>query len=311
MQLRLVRGARLGLVVLLGLLVLGAWFDVGPFGRLWPAQQGVASSREFAHHVWAPGRQTAILVLSTPCESCLQNTGFYQTLTKASPGKFDVIATFDTSVSDGTGYLKALDISVSQVIHASRRSLGVESLPTLLLVDDIGRERRRWEGILNSLQRAEIAEALGFGLPAASAAVPSASLRAQAGSAATPLERQSVAAPSVNSLKDALDDPGQLVIVDSRPRSEFGLSHLDGSINIPYDELTVRIPHEIDTSKNVFVFCDHCRECEKAISKVASRDLCRRTLDELRSLGFPNAVVIDATLKELNAAGVRVVPGAR
>ena len=48
----------------------------------------------------------------------------------------------------------------------------------------------------------------------------------------------------------------QIALIDVRERGPYNFIHLDGALNIPASELTIRGPHEIDKSKPLLVFCN-------------------------------------------------------
>lgn len=296
------------------LLGLAAWLDMGPFGRLWPAARGLSSLAQFRQHEWRQDGQTLVLALSVQCQECLQSYGFYKELSKAAPGKFDMIAAFDDDPEEGQRRLRALDIAVQQVALVPKQALGIDATPALLLVDGRGFIKQRWIGLLNSLQRNEVASSLGIVLPTGEAPVQSAVVPipiAPPGSIAPlgpgPSAPSISEKPSVSRLKTAFASPARAVIIDVRTRDAFKQLRIDGAINIPRDELVIRLLHEVDLAKSVFLFCDQCEECERVIPSVAQRVLCRLSLDVLRDLGALDVVVIDATLNELKAAGIFLI----
>lgn len=58
---------------------------------------------------------------------------------------------------------------------------------------------------------------------------------------------------SVEDAKDAFD-AGTATIVDVRDPESFQAGHIAGAINIPYDELTVRL-NELDPNKLILTYC--------------------------------------------------------
>jgi hypothetical protein len=75
------------------------------------------------------------------------------------------------------------------------------------------------------------------------------------------------------------DWPGQ--ILDVRDRRSFALSHREGARNIPFDELPVRAPAELDLSRPVLVDCDERRP-----------DLCRIAGAQLIEEGFSEVRIL-------------------
>ncbi len=82
-------------------------------------------------------------------------------------------------------------------------------------------------------------------------------------------------------VKAALDTGARLVLVDARPRSDWLISHLPGSVPVPYyevDQLVAKLPND---GTWVIAYCG----CPHAASG--------KVMDALRQRGFKNTAVID------------------
>ncbi|MEZ5318425.1 MAG: hypothetical protein R2752_13575 [Vicinamibacterales bacterium] len=289
-------------------------FGLGPLADLGPAR-GLRSVPQFARYPWRQDGPTVVLALSTRCQACLQNTGFYRDLASAAEGKFDLIATFDEPGEEAQRRLGALGISAPTVMTIPHAALGVDDVPALLLVDGQGGIKASWNGPLTAVQQREVAAALGITLPTPAAApvanAPESVAPDSKAAVAQTGEAAEVERPSVRALRAAYAKPGENVILDIRAQDQFRLRHLDGSANIPWDELRIRAVHEIDQAKTVFVQCSRCPTCEKNYASVASSDVCVKSLERLGELGFRHVEAIDATLDDLAKAGFRLIEGAR
>lgn len=84
-----------------------------------------------------------------------------------------------------------------------------------------------------------------------------------------------------------LERSGGLTVLDVRDRDLFSRNHLDGAVNIPLDELFIRLRHEVDQSRPLIVDCGRL-----------SNSLCGAVGKSQATKGF----------KQLIATGVRQNP---
>src|ERR1043165_2244799 len=82
-------------------------------------------------------------------------------------------------------------------------------------------------------------------------------------------------------LKQALDQHQNLVALDGQPRGEYAAGHIPAAKNIPYDELEVRAPNELQQDVRIVTYC-RCQGDTR-------RDMARQGLN---SLGFKGAVFL-------------------
>lgn len=78
---------------------------------------------------------------------------------------------------------------------------------------------------------------------------------------------------------DELDrkDPDAITLIDVSSEAEFLFGHIEGAVNIPVDELRDRL-HEIDTSKEVIVYCQVGQRGYTAARILAQRGILARNL---------------------------------
>ena len=82
-------------------------------------------------------------------------------------------------------------------------------------------------------------------------------------------------------LKQALDQHQGLIVLDVRPRAEYAAGHIPVAKNIPYDELEVRAPNELQQDVRIVTYC-RCQDDTRS-------DMARQLLN---SLGFKGAVFL-------------------
>ena len=89
---------------------------------------------------------------------------------------------------------------------------------------------------------------------------------------------------------------GEVMVLDVRPKDEFGLGHLPGAVNIPLREIKARLS-KLKRSQEIIAYC-RGPYCVLSYEAVAA----------LRRLGF-KARRLEDGLPEWRAAGLPVVTG--
>jgi len=57
-------------------------------------------------------------------------------------------------------------------------------------------------------------------------------------------------------VKDAIDSHKDIVLLDVRTEDEYSINHIQGSINIPFDQISERVEKEIvNKKKTIYVYC--------------------------------------------------------
>jgi phage shock protein E len=85
------------------------------------------------------------------------------------------------------------------------------------------------------------------------------------------------------------------VIIDVRTNSEYAMGHLEGAINIPYDEIGRKIGSFVqDKSQKIYVYCRTGRR-----SKIAK--------ESLEKLGYNNVVDLGTLKDAANSLSTKIV----
>ena len=229
---------------------------------------------------------TVVLALSVHCKWCSESADLYRRIGEASSGRANVVAIFPEMTSEANKYLKALGVTVPSVKQAPFAKLGITATPTIWVVDSQGRIKRNWRGKLSDDREEEVFAAI-------------AGKDSPSRSAATLLDGDSLIARSKRN-----DDPQ---LLDIRPRERFAQGHLEGSLNIPNDELDARARRELTPEIDVAVYCHYCSPCEAQAYAESAPTYCSSGIEHLRRLGFDRVLVVNADLASLSSKGLKVV----
>jgi thioredoxin-related protein len=101
--------------------------------------------------------KTIILALKKGCHFCSESAGFYQKVVDAAAKTGTrVIAVFPHSVEEGQGYLKELNVPITEMKQADFANLSVGGTPTLILTDKSGQVTKAWLGKLPPDKETEV-----------------------------------------------------------------------------------------------------------------------------------------------------------
>jgi rhodanese-related sulfurtransferase len=182
-----------------------------------------------------PEETGIVLVLHPTCKYCTASAPFYRRLIERTKGATTVRvhAVFPPDV-DGAAYLRDLDLPIPHSTIDFRTN-GVSMTPTLVIVSGEGGVRWLWQGQLTVNQEANVMSRVVFYVNQSRASVSAdeALAKARAGTA---------------------------ILVDVRERAQFSAGHAGGALNIPVDELEARAANELDSGREVFLYCDTARE---------------------------------------------------
>ncbi len=98
---------------------------------------------------------SVVLGISTSCPYCNASAPFYRQLTDRFRGRVDVYAVLPESPAKATQYLSGEGLSVHEV-SAQLNSIGVDSTPTLLIVDGHGTVKDAWVGMQDQVGQQKI-----------------------------------------------------------------------------------------------------------------------------------------------------------
>jgi|SRR5881394_4130736 len=177
---------------------------------------------------WNESPKTLVTVLVERSAACSMSSEFYRRLQKETQGRTDVrfIAIFPDRFDDINGFRSRNGLDGLASLQASLGELRIPALPTIFVVDRDGQVLDLWSGLLGPLRQKEVFDRINVSV-----------------------EDVVINSDQLSQLKTK----AQVSIVDVRSRDSFRTSHLDGSVNIPADELPVRARDELDLSSTVVV----------------------------------------------------------
>ncbi|HEX7288494.1 MAG TPA: hypothetical protein VF532_20085 [Candidatus Angelobacter sp.] len=122
------------------------------------------------------GRPTLVMVLSSGCRYCVDDLPFYKELSTlratsfraasadggapSGGGTLRLVAVLPENTDTAETFLRSAGVTVDQVFNMGPRELGVQILPTLLLVDEHGKLQKYWVGELDQQRQREVVQAL-------------------------------------------------------------------------------------------------------------------------------------------------------
>lgn len=124
--------------------------------RLSEENQLVGKSIQVPGVQFPRNHELLMFALSTKCPYCRESLPFYEELTEKIRGKDDLIAVFPQTQEQAQIWLKAANISVSQIVSARLDAFGISATPSLLLLDKSGKVERVWVGRLNAQGQAQL-----------------------------------------------------------------------------------------------------------------------------------------------------------
>lgn len=232
---------------------------------------------------WKRGELTLVLVLNDKCRFCTEGGEFYRRLTEAARDyQVPVVAALPGEVSESRSYLSSLSLSVPEVRRASHQSIGVPGTPTLILVNGEGVIVDAWVGKLQAEDEAGVLERL----------------KSKKGAPDAMSEGQAEGLDP-DKVKGLLGAGSAVVLLDVRERADYRQEHIDGALNIPYDELEVRAVNEMNTSDVVVTY-----------SRWGDTYMPEEACNALRALGFSKVFVLRGGIDRWRQSGFAVGAGA-
>jgi hypothetical protein len=204
---------------------------------------------------WAANGRTLILALQVSCPYCKQSMSFYRSILQSGAGKFHSVAVLPDVVEDSTAYLARSALSITDIRQANLDSMGITGTPTILIVDRQGKVDASWTGKLSTEREEEVFRKLNIHR----------TLTPARQSEVTPSQLQGNDADVV-SVKRIAAAWRNLPLIDTRTRQEFTALHLKKSINIPIDELEIRLAHEVPSDREILFLCRGRTDCRTPAS---------------------------------------------
>lgn len=195
---------------------------------------------------WADSDRTVLLALSKDCKYCSQSAQFYRRLAAgiASQTNTRLVAVFPERESEADAYLRQLEIPIRELRYVSLPALGINNVPTLVVLDQNGVVTDMWTGKLSPLREKGLMAALKL-------------------EDTRPAEEWSITEAG---LERKVANQEQLVLLDIRERAAYAYSHTDGARNIPLDELPVRALNELPLDHTIVIYGSDPSETDLAYS---------------------------------------------
>ena len=252
---------------------------------------------------WGANHYTLVVALQAGCQWCEASADFYRDLVRSNSGTaFHTVAVLPQTVPQATSFLRSINVKFTDVRQLDLFRLGVQSTPTLILVDNSGHVDSTWIGKLSPKQEETVFDKLGVTRVEDHSSQPRGG-DSQSDSATTPIQGTITA----TELKQLQADSRVVPIVDIRPRQEYTIGHIYGSINIPEDELEARAPHEIPKGAVIVVYCHYCPPCESLQNSKGIATVCSLGEAWFQKLGFAKVRTLAEDLSHLQGVGVSVV----
>jgi len=104
-------------------------------------------------------RLTFVIVLSSQCEYCLHDLPLYRRLSAArssSGGMLHLVAVLPEKESTAAAFLRSSGVATDNLLSLAPVEVGVQMVPTLLLLDENGRLKRYWVGEMSQEREREV-----------------------------------------------------------------------------------------------------------------------------------------------------------
>jgi rhodanese-related sulfurtransferase len=231
------------------------------------------------------GKKAIIVAIQAECPYCEQSMAFYRDLAASGAGgAFEIVVVVPHSAFAGREILTAADVRIANVVRADFNRLRIAATPTMILVDEQQIVRNVWMGKLSPRTEELVFQKLG--------AARRAGGNADAEAARV---REIVAALGAGA-----------VVVDTRSRADYKTAAIEGALNIPHRELSVRMQHEVPGAVSVTLYCDYQASCPIVFENAEAETVCERAAKTAKRLGFADVRMIAESLDTLKAAGVRI-----
>lgn len=114
---------------------------------------------------WQDHKQSLVMAISTHCSYCIRSIPFYQRLSNEAAAHHlnaTLIAALPDNLTSSKSFLSSHQIHVDEISQAQLSDLGVDGTPTLLLVDNRGKVKHEWVGLLNPDAERQVISQIGM-----------------------------------------------------------------------------------------------------------------------------------------------------
>jgi rhodanese-related sulfurtransferase len=194
-----------------------------------------------------------------------------------------------------------MNVDISEVRQIALSNLKVQATPTLILVDSSGRVMASWVGKLSPKREEEVFQKLAV---VRQPKIPGQDELRPKDEEAEASDPDSLTAAQLVRMQERVVP---LPIVDIRSREEYREGHISGSLNIPSEELEIRLEHEVPKDSLVVLYCHYCSSCDPAQNSIGVATLCTMGKAWLHKEGFTHVKVLRADFTNLQLAGIKIV----
>jgi hypothetical protein len=245
---------------------------------------------------WAASERTLILALQVSCPYCKQSMAFYRSLLRtASPATLHIVAILPDTVQESKAYLEGSALPITDIRQINLESLGIAGTPTLLIVNRQGRIEDSWAGKLSRQQEDRVFNRLHL-------------RRALLSAETAPGSKSSVpdSDPDLVSLQQLGSAWQRAQLIDTRTRQEFTNMRAKQSLNIPMDELEIRLAHEVSADHDVLFLCKSTASCRTPPSDGVISDCGLVRLIVRKIPGFSRARYLSTRVDQFSPKDVQI-----
>jgi rhodanese-related sulfurtransferase len=203
-----------------------------------------------------------MLIISPQCPYCIASRDFYSKLSQMARERGVPILVNVPSVRGSKNFLKESGLLKAQVHDWRDSGVRVLGTPTIVVLDSAFTVRKMWVGEIPPTNERDLLDIVQNGLT-------------------TPndLGANGVSTFPSSQLPE-MRSRERITVLDVRERDQYKTGHLNSSVNIPYLELAVRAPKELDTRVLVAVNCANVPD-----------SICKMSVVVLRRYGFRSAAI--------------------
>ncbi|MEX1128522.1 MAG: rhodanese-like domain-containing protein [Vicinamibacterales bacterium] len=240
---------------------------------------------------WTRHQATLLIAVQADCTACDTSVDFYRDLLASNvAGAFHPVVVVPYSAAAGARQVKEYGLDIADVRSVRFETLGIPGTPTIMLVGPDGRLRKAWIGKLPASAEDAVFRALGIQRLARTSKVvrPGNYVSLEPATFATYAPRP--------------------LVLDTRPREEFRQAHVAGAVNIPAEEISLRLRHEWPTDMDTTLYCTIPPTCDlyRVPESGSGADECESAVDSVRAAGISRVRILEGTLSELERAGVSI-----
>lgn len=210
---------------------------------------------------------TLVMITSPKCVYCRRSIPFHQALLASADAKSIPAYVLVPNVHEAQEYLRSSGLSKAHVVDWAAVHTRFTGTPTLIMIDSVGVIQRVWIGMVGSSERRQEIQDILLGKR------PLQNVASRLDSGEPNLTIDSLVSISRSQ---------SVRVIDVRTRALYADSHVADAVNIPFDELTQRVPFELNKSYLNVVDCS-----------ALSTTRCSSTVKLLERRGFAEVAALN------------------